>query len=70
MEDRIIRLEETQKHHAEEIQELKESNKTLTESFSKLTENLTAIKNWVIGGVAFAVIQQIGLIEVLKKILF
>ncbi len=70
MEDRIIRLEETQKHHAEEIKELRDSNKTLTESFSELTKNLTAIKNWVIGGVAFAVIQQIGLVEVLKKILF
>ncbi len=70
MEERLIKLEVTQEHHANEIQELKESNKTLTESFGQLTKNLTAIKNWVIGGVAFAVIQQIGLLEFLKKILF
>lgn len=70
MEDRIIRLEETQKHHADEIKELKASNIKLVESFNTLITSLTAIKNWVIGGVAFAVIQQIGLIEVIKKVLF
>lgn len=69
MEDRIVRLEETQKHHAKEIKELKESNKTLKMSFDTLTANLTAIKNWLIGGVAFAVIDQIGLLGLLKKLL-
>ena len=69
MDDRIIRLEETQKHHAKEIKELKESNKTMQESFDKLTTNLTAIKNWVIGGVAFAIIDQIGLLSLLKSLI-
>jgi len=69
MDNRIVKLEETQKHHTREIQELKESNKTMKESFDKLTTNLTAIKNWVIGGVAFAVIDQIGLLSLLKSLL-
>jgi len=70
MEERIIKLEVTQEHHALEIKELKESNKTLTESFSSFSKNIAAIKNWIIGGVTLAIIQQIGLIEFLKKIIF
>lgn len=68
MENRIVRLEETQKHHEEEIKELKKSNTTLQESFDKLITNLSAIKNWVIGGVAFAVIDQVGLLSLLKDL--
>ncbi|WP_324171984.1 hypothetical protein [Sulfurimonas sp.] len=67
MENRIIRLEETQKHHAREIKELKNSNKTMQVSFDKLVTNLSAIKNWVIGGVAFAIIDQIGLFSLVKS---
>jgi hypothetical protein len=69
MENRIVKIEETQKYHAQEIKELKDSNKALKESFDLLTANLTAIKNWVIGGVAFAVIDQIGLLSLLKSLL-
>ena len=69
MNDRIVKLEMTQKFHDKEIKELKISNKTLKESFDTLTDNLTAIKNWVIGGVAFAVLEQIGRLSVLNKII-
>jgi len=69
-ESRIVKLEVTQDHHAREIRELKDSNKALKRSFDILSRNLAAIKNWVIGGVVFAIAQQIGLVEVLKKILF
>lgn len=69
-ESRIVRLEVTQDHHAREINELKDSNKALKGAFDSLSRNLSAIKNWVIGGVVFAILQQIGLLELMKKILF
>ena len=63
MEDRVAKLEVIQEIHTEDIKELKTATYTLVDI-------LKAIKNWLIGGVTLAVLQEVGLVEVLKKILF
>ena len=63
MEDRIMKLEFIQEQHSEDIEQLKNTTTTLV-------DNLKAIKNWVIGGVAFAILQELGLVEFLKMVLF
>lgn len=63
MEDRVARLEVIQKQHTEDIKQLKTTTTTLV-------DNLKAIKNWVIGGVGFAILQELGIVEFVKTILF
>ncbi len=61
MEDRLIKVEVIQEQHTEDIKQLKKTTVTLV-------DNLKAIKNWVIGGVAIAVMQELGLIAFFKAI--
>jgi len=63
MEDRVAKLEVVQEQHSEDIKQLKTTTTTLV-------DNLKAIKNWVIGGVAFAILQELGVVGFLKAILF
>ena len=63
MEDRIAKLEVIQELHTEDIKELKATTYTLVDT-------LKAIKNWVIGGVAFAILEEIGILAFLKALIF
>ena len=68
-EERILQIEIQVSHHADQIREMRMLHKELKTEFYALEETLKSIKNWIIGAIAFAVIEQMGLLEFLKKVL-
>ncbi len=70
MESRITSLEERVKYHDKEIQELKDGQEKLIRKIEGVIEAINAVKNWIIGGVVFAIASQVGLVTALTKIFF
>lgn len=70
MESRIVTLEEKVKYHDKEIQELKDGQEKLIKKIEGVIEAINAVKNWIIGGIVFAIASQVGLITALTKIFF
>lgn len=68
--ERLLRLEIKTDRHSEEIVDIKKFNGSLKEEFDRLDDVLKSIKNWVVGGIAFAAMEQMGLFGFLKKLFF
>lgn len=68
MEDRLIRLEERQKFHDKEIAELKESTKMLSDKLDGMLRTLSMIRNILVGAIAFAVAEQMGVLKAIMAI--
>lgn len=70
MENRVTTLEFQVKHHEKEIQGLKDGQEKLIKKLEGVIEAINAVKNWIIGGIIFAISSQVGLITAITKILF
>ena len=67
-EERLLRVEMRVDYHARQIEEMRTLHSELKKEFYALEETLRSIKNWLIGAIAFAAIEQMGLFEFLKKV--
>jgi hypothetical protein len=70
MENRVTTLEFQVKYHGKEIQDLKDGQEKLIKKLEGVIEAINAVKNWIIGGIIFAISSQVGLITAITKILF
>ncbi len=70
MENRVTTLEFQVKYHGKEIQGLKDGQEKLIKKLEGVIEAINAVKNWIIGGIIFAISSQVGLITAITKILF
>jgi len=70
MENRVTTLEFQVKHHEKEIQGLKDGQEKLIKKLEGVIEAINAVKNWIIGGIIFAISSQVGLITAITKISF
>ena len=80
-EERLVRLELTceafkdelkssKLDHKQELQDVRIAITTLTGEFDKIIGLIKSIKWWLIGAVSFLVLQDIGLFQFLKRIVF
>jgi hypothetical protein len=69
-DERLLVVEMQSKQNQKELEKLKHLHYSLHNDFKALASTLTTIKNWLIGAVAFAIVQQIGVIEFMKKVIF
>lgn len=70
MENRVTTLEFQVKYHGKEIQGLKDGQEKLIKKLEGVIEAINAVKNWIIGGIIFAISSQVGLITAITKISF
>jgi len=69
-DERLMVVEMQSKQNQKELEQLKSLHYHLHNDFKALASTLTTIKNWVIGAIAFAVIEQVGLVQFIRDIAF
>ena len=81
MEERLVKLEVTcelfkaelkssKLDHKQELKDVRTAINVLTGEFDKIIQLIKSIKWWLIGAVSFLVLQEIGLLGFIKKVLF
>ncbi len=70
LEDRVLRLEWRTDLHESEIKEMKKMQHTISNEMEEFKRILSTIRNLLMGAIAFAIIEQIGVLSFLKKIFF
>jgi hypothetical protein len=69
IEHRVTRLEFRVDAHDTDLTTIKEDSKTMSETLKSMKDNLLQIK-WIAAGAAGAfVVQQVGIVEVARKLL-
>jgi hypothetical protein len=70
LEHRVIKLEFVTDTHEQELRELRDTSKVLSETLAGIQDNLKQIK-WMATGAAMVFIaNEMGLIKVMKALLF
>ena len=69
LEIRVVKLEGKAETHDTEIDEIRRENRRLDTTLSSLEKTLEQIKNVVVGAVGFWVLQNVGLMEFIKKVI-
>jgi hypothetical protein len=69
IEHRVTRLEFRVDAHDADLTTIKEDSKTMSESLKAIKDNLNQIKWIAVGGAGAFVVSQVGLVEVLRKLL-
>lgn len=68
MQENIVRLEEKLKHCEHRITCVEDQHGTLSMDVADIKKIMAQIKNWFVGGVVVIILQQVGLIGFLKKV--
>jgi len=79
-EERLIRLEtnhgalsdqvkEMRREHKEEMEALKVQMSELVKILQSITTKVNSIKWWLIGFISFIVIEEVGIIEFIKRLI-
>ena len=68
LEIRVVKLEHKADNHDEDIREIRAENKRLDAALEDINKTLSQIKNIVLGALGFFILQQMGLVDFLKKV--
>lgn len=68
IERRVTHLEFRADGHDKDIASIKEENEDMATSLRTIQDNLKQIKWIAVGAIGFFVVQQIGVLELLKKL--
>jgi len=68
--ERMIKLEWELSNHTQDINELHKISRDLNNNIGTIKTSLNQIKWFILGAGSFMVLQEIGLIEFLKKVIF